>query len=96
MNTDFYTTLLTMSGTIILLMLGILGYFLKRIIKVLDNFDKTLRHFSEDYSATKERVANMQINCVDRHKTINDRLRRHGERLDKAESKIGIIEVQIK
>lgn len=96
MTEQLYITLLSISGTIILLLLATLGYFAKQNITVLKNVSEALQQFSVDYSATKERVTNLQDNCRDRHKVIDHRLNKHGERLDKAENKIGILEVQIK
>jgi hypothetical protein len=93
MSEQVYITLLSISGTVLLLALGLIGYFFKRIVKSLDNFDTTLKGFSVDYSATKERVKQMQLGCKERHDTINSRLTEHGKRLDTAEKNIGRLEV---
>lgn len=95
MNEQLYITLLSIAGTIILLMISILGYFLKRIVNVLDSFDKTLRGFSEDYSATKERVVNIQSGCKENRDTINKRLNSHAKRLDAHEGDIKVLKVQV-
>jgi hypothetical protein len=76
-------------------MIAIIGYFLKRIINVLDNFDQTLRKFSEDYSTTKERITNMQSNCKEKHDVINLRLNDHSKRLDILDIGLGKLEVTV-
>jgi len=94
MNQDIYITLLSISGAIISLLILTLGYFLHRIIKVVDNFDMTLRNFSEDYAATKERINNSAINCKDKHDIIDRRLTHHRQRLDTHEKEIEILKVR--
>lgn len=95
MAEQVYITLLSISGAIILLLISVLGYFLHRIIKVVDNFDLTLRNFSEDYATTKERINNSSVNCREKHEIINHRLNEHGSRLDEHEKDIEVIKIRL-
>lgn len=94
MQEQVYITLLSISGAIIVLLISVLGYFLHRIIKVVDNFDLTLRNFSEDYATTKERIKNSSRNCRDKHDIIDRRLNEHRRRLDSHEKSIEILKIK--
>ena len=84
--------LLSLAGTIIILMLGVLGYFIKRIINSLDNFNETLQHFSVDYSATKQKIKNFE----EKYGKLEDRVTRHGDRLDCHEKDIEVLKEKVK
>jgi len=93
MTEILYKTLLSISGSVILLLIGILGYFLKQNIAVLKNVTEALQSFREDYIQTKEKVSNMQEGCKDRHKIIDHRLNSHAKRLDQHEKDIAVLQV---
>jgi len=96
MSEEVYIAILSIAGSIILLMIGVLGYFLKRIINTLDKFNNTLQTFSSDFAAHKEKVYNMQGNCTEAHRTLNYRLRDHDKRIDKNEKDIAVLQEKTK
>ncbi|MBI9052452.1 MAG: hypothetical protein JEY96_01460 [Bacteroidales bacterium] len=93
MSEQVYITLLSTSGAIIIFLIGALGYFLKQIISIVKNLGDVLQAFREDYSATKERVKQMQLGCKERHDSINSKLTEHSKILDSHKTKIERLEV---
>lgn len=95
MNEQTFIILLSIAGSIILLLIGVLGYFLKQNVALLKELNISFQTFREDYATTKERVVNLQGNCKEKHDTINVRLNEHGKRLDNHEKDIEVLKHQV-
>lgn len=94
MSPQIFALLLSVSGTIILLLLGIVGYFLRQNIDVIKDLKETIQDFREEYIATKENVIDINLKCGERNLRVDKRLDAHDEKLQ--EHTVEITKLKVK
>jgi predicted PurR-regulated permease PerM len=89
-----YILVLSIAGSIIVLLLAVIGYFLKQLASAFKKLQETLQSFREEYIATKENVSSINLRCAKRENLVDKRLDDHSDRLDRHE--IAIAKMQVK
>lgn len=94
MSIEELTFLLAISGTIILLLLALVGYFFKQFIQVIKDLQITMQSFREEYIATKENVSNISMKCSQRNELVDDILTDHGKKIEEHSVEIAKLQVR--
>ena len=75
---------LSIAGFIIVLMLGIIGYFVNRLVTAVDKLEMTISSLNSLVLVQEEKLRQMG----ERHKVIDRRLEKHASRIESAEKDI--------
>jgi hypothetical protein len=89
------SVLLPIAGTVILLLLGIIAFFLKGFNNSVSNLKETSVLLEKTSVELKTSIKYMQDNCIARHMNIDKRLDAHSQRIEKNARDIASIESQI-
>jgi hypothetical protein len=87
--------ILSIIGGFILLLLGIIGFFLKQHIVVVKDLTKSVNVLSNIVGVLENKYKNQLIGCEQKHGTLNYRIGVHGERLDNIDIEIAKIQTEI-
>ncbi len=82
------------AGAILILMLGIIGVFLKRLLIKFDEMANTIESILNRLAASSSNFRNLTDNCKDKHELINTRLNEHSKRI--AQNEKDIIQINSK
>jgi hypothetical protein len=92
MESEIYKLLLAVSGTLIVFLLGIIGFFLQKHIKVIELLVTAVNSLNVTVKLLKNDQDNAATNCLATHKTISTRLNAHSAKLQ--EHEIAITELK--
>ena len=84
-------TLLTIAGSVILVLLAVVGFFLKGFNQNVKSLENSSHKLETATSVLKEIITNMQGNCKERHNIIDKRLNDHSSRLDHHSKDIAVL-----
>ncbi len=65
---------ISISGILIVMLLGIIGFFLKRQITVIESLTESVNALKISQEIGRANDNNIRVNCMDRHNIINKRL----------------------
>lgn len=82
MNTEIYQFTLSIVGFLFVLMLGIIGFFLKKQVDATESLEKTTKTLEITVSSLQANQTNADRNWEIRHGVIDRRLNAHSERLN--------------
>ncbi|MDH5524538.1 MAG: hypothetical protein OEY01_11180 [Desulfobulbaceae bacterium] len=88
--------IITSMGSLMSILLFIIGYFLKMQITVIEELTVSVNILSRTVAVLENKTENSMLNCDIKHNTIDSRLKRHGERLDVNEKEIAILKEKVK
>lgn len=94
MESEIYKLLLAVSGTLIVFLLGIIGFFLQKHIKVIELLVTAVNSLNVTVKLLKNDQDNAATNCQATHKMISTRLNAHSTKLQ--EHGIAINELKIR
>jgi hypothetical protein len=81
MESEIYKLLLAISGTLIVFLLGIIGFFLQKHIKVIELLVTAVNSLNVTVKLLKNDQDNAATNCSLTHKVITTRLNAHSAKL---------------
>jgi outer membrane murein-binding lipoprotein Lpp len=81
MDTEIYKLLLAIAGTLIVLLLGIIGFFLQKHIKVIELLATAVNALNVTVKLLQNDQQNTRSNCTTSHKVVNSRLNAHAAKL---------------
>ena len=88
--------LLSAIGAFILVLLGIIGYFLKQHIHVVKDLTKSVNLLSTIVSVLDNKYKNIIVGCDQRYGGLNVRITTHGRRIDEIDVEIAKIQTELK
>ena len=94
MESEIYKLLLAISGTLIVFLLGIIGFFLQKHIKVIELLVTAVNSLNVTVKLLKNDQDNASTNCSLTHQVISTRLNAHSAKLQ--EHGIAITELKIR
>ncbi len=94
MEPEIYKFLLGIAGTLILFLLGIIGFFLQKHIKVIELLANAVNALNVTVRLLQNDQQNARLNCSASHKIVNNRLNIHASKLQ--EHGIAITELKTK
>lgn len=74
--------ILGIAGAIIILLLGVIGFFLKMIVKVINSLEETVNRLIKTVAVIETTQQLNGSGCVDKHSVITTRLNDHAKRLN--------------
>lgn len=81
MESEIYKLLLAISGTLIVFLLGIIGFFLQKHIKVIELLVTAVNSLNVTVKLLKNDQENASTNCSLTHQVISTRLNAHSAKL---------------
>jgi len=81
MESEIYKLLLAVSGTLIVFLLGIIGFFLQKHIRVIELLVTAVNSLNVTVKLLKNDQDNAATNCLATHKIISSRLNAHSAKL---------------
>ena len=94
MSQTFLSIILSVSGALIMILLGIVGFFLKRYIKSTDSLTKVVTSLETVIQVTLVEQKAFQAKCDIHTQTTTKRLDAHANRLDDHQTRLSVIESQ--
>lgn len=86
--------ILGISGAIIILLLTVIGFFLKMIVKIINSLEETVNRLIKSVTILETNDTNSGIGCIEKHTTITTRLNDHSKRLNDHEKQITQLKVK--
>lgn len=96
MNPETLTFAMSLSGFIIILLLGIIGYFFRQTYATLKDLVEIVNNLKMIMNIQKNELSNFKSGCTEKHHTITHRLNTHADRLDDHGNRITAIEAKTK
>lgn len=96
MKSEFPAWINTIAWPIIIFLLGVIGFFLKQLIKEIKEMNISIGSLTTDYKVQQNDFSNLKDGCSQRHKIVDNRLKEHGDRLDDHDKKIVRLETKSK
>lgn len=93
---DWTNFILATAGSLIVLLLGVIGYFLRRQIKATEILSDLVAILNTSVELLKNNQSNFTTNCFSRHQVIDNRLNQHSEKINRHETEIGILRSKLK
>jgi len=88
--------LMTIGGSIITLLLIIVGFFLRQHINVVRELITSVDNLSRLVAILENNAKNSTLSCNQKHMIIDKRLTKHGERIDEIDKDIARIQENLK
>ena len=88
MDAEFAKYLLMVAGALIVLLLGIIGYFLSKHIGVTEELTRSVNALNVTVGLLQNNQMNSSVNCNLTHVSINTRLNAHSAKLSEHETAI--------
>lgn len=95
MDSATLTFVIGLAGSVIAVLLTIIGIFLNRLLNSINGMDVSIKELSECLAVSRGNIDNINSNCHDKHKVIEKRLNDHGERIAKSETAIEVLKNKI-
>lgn len=92
MNETLFFWILGVVGAIILILLGIIGYFLANNVQALKDVEKAVHTLDKSLGIINERTNNNE----NEHNTFSHRLNEHSKQLHDQEKEIAVIKSKLK
>lgn len=92
MTAEHYSLILSLSSAIIMLMLGIVAYFVKGLISSSKSVENAVNQLTVSVATERTKNEDFRGNCNVTHKIVNDRLNDHRRRLDEHDKQITKLE----
>jgi len=74
--------ILGIAGAIIILLLGVIGFFLKMIVKVINSLEETVNRLIKTVAIIETTQQLNGSGCTEKHSAITTRLNDHSKRLN--------------
>ncbi len=88
MDAEVAKYLLMVAGGLIVLLLGIIGYFLSKHISVTEELTRSVNALNVTVGMVQNNQSNFSTNCSATHKTIDMRLNAHSAKISEHETAI--------
>ena len=75
------TTLLSVGGVIIMLLLGIIGFFIQRLVKAVDSVESAVNELRVVVGVQQSKFSAMDRDCSLKHGMLEKRLNKHSEQM---------------
>lgn len=95
MDSPVLSFVLSLSGILITIMLGVIGFFIKKLIAGIDKLKEAFDELRIVVSVQKSKIDTFDKSCGLMHGNINKRLDNHGERIAKNERRIDVLSSKI-
>lgn len=82
MTQSFFQFVLAVSGTIIMILLAAVAYFLKKWAEATDSLTQSVNDLKTSVELLKLNQGNFDKTCFNKHLTIDNRLNAHSEKLE--------------
>ncbi len=82
---------LALSGGLILILLGIIGWWIQKWIRSTDKLTEAIGELRCDFASSRTDVANIQSRCLTRENLVDDRLNKHSAMIHQHETEIAIL-----
>lgn len=96
MNYQTLIFVLSISGTIIIILLSIIGFFTKKLIETVDSLKAVISKLELIIGVHESEYKNLSVNCVNTHNVVNKRLDEHAHRITESEKEIIEIKARAK
>jgi len=90
---DYSNIFLSISGFLIVMLLGIIGFFLRQQIGVIKSLTDSVNSLNTSLAVVRSNETHFRSTCVVTHSKVDDLLTKHGERLDQHEIAITTLQV---
>lgn len=95
-----YPFILSLSGSIIVILFGIIGYLLKSMRtesqKTYTDLIEATTNIREASIELRSSVSNMRTNCIDKHGIVDKRLEQHALKLSEHDLSIATLKAKLK
>lgn len=88
MNTDTYQFVLALSGSVIMLLLISISFFLRMQISATKTLTESVNVLNTSVEVLRNNQDNINHSCTDRHKTLDRRVDRYGATIVDHEKRI--------
>ena len=62
--------IITFGGSIMVIMMGVIGWFLARLVKIVDRLEETVNNMQISYAVQQSKISEIEKNCAARYKTL--------------------------
>ncbi|TSA32816.1 MAG: hypothetical protein D4R64_15360 [Porphyromonadaceae bacterium] len=83
--------LLSLAGALILILLGIIGFWIQKWIRATDALTEAITNLKVLFATSQSAVTNLEKRCDNTCKTINERLNSHSDSIHFHETEIAIL-----
>ena len=59
--------ILSLAGSLIIFLIGLIGYFLNRLVRVVDKLESTVNKMQVSFARQEERLSQIERNCQTRY-----------------------------
>jgi hypothetical protein len=94
MDAETYKFILGAAGVLIMVLLGIVGFFMQKHITVIEELVKAVNGLNTTVTLLKSDQENSSENCSALHSIINKRLNAHSQKI--SETQIGLEKLKTK
>jgi hypothetical protein len=92
---EYYSVFFSFAGTLIVLLLAIIGFFLRQQITVIQILTDTVNALKTSMEVVHVNEENLRSSCALKHAVVDRRLDSHGVRLDKSDITVAQLEAII-
>ncbi len=89
---DLSNLVLSISGILIVMLLGIIGFFLKKQITVVECLTDSVNALNVSMELVRNNESNFRLTCGLRHTNIDKTMDNHKARLDKHANEIALLQ----
>ena len=90
-DTGWIELVLAIAGGLILILLGIIGWWIQKWIRSTDKLTEAIGQLRVDFASSRTDVSNIQNHCQARKNLVDDRLNKHSVMLHQHETDIAIL-----
>ncbi len=84
--------IMTIAGGSIMLLIGIVGYFLRKIHSTLEELSSQVGCITTDMAVSKSRIQSMQKDCESRDSEMKEKLKEHSKCIYSIKKKLARLE----
>lgn len=90
-DTGWIEAVLAVAGSLILILLGIIGWWIQKWIRSTDKLTEAIGQLRVDFASSRTDVSNIQTRCIAREHLVDDRLNKHSTMLHQHETDIALL-----
>jgi len=94
MTVEHYSLILSVTSALLMLMLGIVAFFVKGLISSSKSVETAVNQLNISVATERTRSDDFRVSCDKTHEVVTSRLNDHRRRLDDHEKKITKLEVK--
>lgn len=83
--------IISIAGFVIICMLGIIGFFIQRLVRVVDNLESAVNELRVVVGIQKSKIDDFNKSCGIKHGVLEKRLKDHSTRIGTNERNISVL-----